>query len=243
MVSNADLVTITDSAMVDDAVLAGHSSLDEKNYATSGYMTVGWANNEALDNRPVMRFDVSAIPAGATINSATLEFSFRDAGYGTAMVEVCKITPANAGWIEGVGQDVDALPGEVCWNYKNFNTAAWAGSAGLNTPGVDYDATPLATVPNYRGAGATNPTNGYDEWMVDITSTVQDWVNTPANNAGLLFKNQDGYGLVQSNMVSSEFVAGEYYYEPALVVDYTPVPEPMTIAILGLGGLLIRRKK
>jgi hypothetical protein len=78
----------------------------------------------------------------------------------------------------------------------------------------------------------------------DITSAVQDWVDTPSDNAGLLYRfandaADSAYVRLFCGLTTPQ--SGEYNRRPTLVIDY--VPEPMTMVLVGLGGLFLRRRK
>jgi hypothetical protein len=113
-----------------------------------------------FDQRAIMRFDVSSLGSvpNLRVDSITLKLFSVGAGYfeptmaTTPMsVEIRAIKSANRDWTEGPGIGYDFVPWQTCGLAKKTGAtsgsiaAPWAGSAGLMTPGVDYDSTALAT--------------------------------------------------------------------------------------------------
>ena len=117
---HADVITLTDAAQTDDATNLGRTGFTTRNVGLTTLMQIGHPYPDA-DQVSLIRWDTSGL-SNVTINSATVKIYFRDAGYGTGMVDVHKIMPANAGWIEGVGNGNPSNPGECSWDYKNYDT-------------------------------------------------------------------------------------------------------------------------
>jgi hypothetical protein len=185
-----------------------------------GFMDVRGA---AIDFRGYLRFDLSAIPAGSTINSATLVLnqvtgaSRNDAIVGGRFAlyglnNVAGNTPQN--WDEAtfvIGtkgtEDVTALTGvtDLDDNVAGI-TETIAGAAGAST--VTVSGAPLAS-----------------------------FLATRFGDGGLatfILSNDDatdrGYGLGTKENANAAT-------HPVLTIDFTPVPEPGTLGMLLLNGV------
>lgn len=114
------------------------------NRGTCGYCWTG--NVGSILRRCLMEWDVSGVPAGATITAVTLSVNTWDDANRTQndTVNVFTVAEANEGWSEG-GSCGAPDNDDACWAYKAYNYSNWAGSAGLSTSGTDYDSTAAAT--------------------------------------------------------------------------------------------------
>ncbi|MEZ4959932.1 MAG: DNRLRE domain-containing protein, partial [Saprospiraceae bacterium] len=131
-------------------------------------------SSSALDH-PMIKFDLSGIPAGATITSATMTLvkigggATGGTGNSSTAVNVSAHQITNA-WTEGTSS---------C--YGSTTVANWTQrQSGTNwtTAGGDYNATAENTI-SVAGDGAYS-------W--NIPNMVQSWVNNPSNNQGVLLK-------------------------------------------------------
>jgi len=118
--------------------------------------------------RTLMQFDVSSIPVGATINSATLQLN-ATSNDGAFAINVYEVTQS---WTEGIGT---GNSGTVNWDDRMTGTA-WASSGG------DYDPTIIAT--------SDTASLGIHSW--DVTSLVQDWYSGATLNNGLILGAEGG---------------------------------------------------
>jgi hypothetical protein len=213
--------TFVDDASADSRLFS--LSPDEAE-GTQGFLAIFREPGNAQNT--IIQFDLSTIPEGSTINSATLSLSansnlFPDGNLGGASMDVYRVTRT---WTEN----------EVTWNSAETGTA-WTNPGGdyVGTTGV-RDASPYAsnetTLPNNYGVLAL-------EW--DITSLVTEWLEGTSPNNGLLVRSFDGNHL---HFTSTEHPTGP---GPSITVDFTPVPEPIHIALLSslaLCGLAVYRR-
>ncbi len=157
-------------------------------------------------NRALLQFDLSSLPAGATINSATLSLYVKDVKDGDVTINAHRVTQA---WVEGSGAD----PADgVTWDtYDGTNT--WA------TAGGDYDASSLDST-----FLAKDTKNVWASW--DVTGAADDWLN-PATNFGVILESPVTTPKSEAKFKSSD--DGTASERPKLEVCYsggTPPPSP-----------------
>ncbi len=115
----------------------------------------------------LIRFDLSAIPAGVTINSGTLNVVAKN----KRTNHVDQVHRMITAWTEGTNAATGAT-----WNDPNGTATAgtWAaGAAGFSAS--DYDPTNLGSItPNTQGIKS-----------VSITNLVNQWVNGSVTNNGV----------------------------------------------------------
>jgi hypothetical protein len=116
------------------------------------------------ERRPMLKFDTSVIPQGATIVSAKLTLSTN------WYVSV----PGRGTYVGVYGLNRNWVPSEATWN-RAAETTTW------HTPGAqhvtDRDQVPIDTT-------IVDAVNSAFSW--DITALVSEWVQNPASNYGLI---------------------------------------------------------
>ena len=230
-------ITFQGTAQTDDNLL--YSSADGV-YNLGANVEISAGADWTGSRRSLLRFDLSSL-AGKTVTAVSLTLAkTSDSGNSYSQpVNLYQISSANAGWDEGASAYAAAKSGESCWAAKVYPSTPWAGSAGLGTAGTadtkdtDYIATPLGsfTVANTDAVGTLYTVN------FASVSFLQDWVNTPASNAGfLLYSPALETASAWIAFGSSENATAGY--QPVLTV--TVVPEPCMLALLatGLFGLI-----
>ncbi len=130
------------------------------------------------NRRALLRVDLSAIPAGATVRQAGLRLVIQASGIGTAVQDYA-LHALEKPWGEGV---VDAgsdggrggAPGEgdATWMANRHNVSQWAG------PGGDFAAEASAT------ASAAGPDSEVRWSSPGMAADVQGWIDDPAANHG-----------------------------------------------------------
>lgn len=146
------------------------------NYGAVIWFTAGgWTPPDAHPNKGLIRFDLSAIPAGALILNARLRLRCvqeestddYDVALHRSLVE----------WYEGnaSGSEPGAGVDASTWNHRNANgSVAWAGGAG-GAAGADYVATPT---------DSTTITQPLTYYTWDVTADVQGFVDGDYTNYG-----------------------------------------------------------
>lgn len=222
--AGADLVVM--GAAADNTLI----EVPEGNVSSGGStgMFVG-RNNQASNSRRrgAIMFDIAgSIPAGATINSVTLQLSQSAANTGAATISLHRLL---VGWGEGSafssgGQGAPAGPGDATWLHALYNTSPWAA------PGGDFDtsASTLAVVSDV-GAYHWPSTTG-------LVDDVQGFLDTPGQNFGWALVGDETASQTAKRFSTREEPLVEL--RPNLIVEYTLVPEPTSAMMLLLAGWL-----
>jgi len=174
------------------------------------------------NRRGLMKFDVSAIPAGATIDSVTLTMNMSRSRNATAYN--IEIHNAQTAWGEGTsnagpteGNGAASTTGDATWVHTFFNSQNWT------TPGGDFAATASATA-SVTGLGS------YQWTGAGLAADIQQWVNNGATNLGWVVTGDTttGGSVKQFDTRENSTAANR----PQLVINYTPAP----LAIPGTAG-------
>lgn len=194
--------------------------------------------------RALLGFDLSSIPAGSTINSASLQLTEVFPSILTALgIELHR---ALADWTEGASDPLGlespgaaAAAGDVTFNETTFGGTDWT------TPGGDFAVA-------FSAAVAVSALADYNWTSVAMAADVQGWLDSPATNFGWFLKGTDETtaSTIKRFRSSEGTPIGD---RPELTIDFTPpaggpgpqVPEPSTVLLLGSGlaGLAIWRKR
>jgi hypothetical protein len=177
----------------------------EDNWGWSDWLMVTASNIRV----GLIRFDLSGyVPQGATVFSATLElYAYERAKDLEELVATYKVRRR---WVEY----------EATWN-----RAAVGQDWGL--PGCDDPATDRVAL-----ASDTTVVSATGQWYkFNVTSMVQDWVNDPASNNGVLVKGVSTGAPAEYMFLSRE--SGMSEWRPILRIQYeaststaTPTPTP-----------------
>lgn len=182
----------------------------------------GWAlmlTDANAIQKILIRFDLSSIPAGSVCTAASIKLTPKD-NDSAHDLSVYKITDANGDWVEG-NKIIQTGSGMSCWNYKKYNTDAWAGSAGLATAGTDYINTVIAS---FSGATTAN-TQIEIPFNADGLLILESWFGDATNNGFLLTDTSGSDIFYHTGEATTES------YRPVLSITYTElIPDELTAA-------------
>lgn len=196
------------------------------------YMFAG--RNGALEiRRGLVGFDVDAsIPAGATITAARLILYMSRTTVGEMSVSLHR---ALQDWGEGTsvaglggGGGAAATAGDATWLHTFYNTSTWT------TAGGTYAASASAST----GVGDVG---AYTWSSVQLASDVQSMLDAPGADFGWVIVGSEANEVTAKRFETRESTTADH--RPTLVVDYELVPEPATLATLGLGFVLAARRR
>ena len=202
----------------------------------------GRTNTSGL-RRGLLYFKVDSgagIPAGSVVTSVALALNVTRFFGGSANFS---LQLALTNWGEGTsnsgvngGNGAPATAGDATWNNNFFNTSTWA------TPGGDYSTTVSAmTVVSGNVSTGTVP---YTWTSSQMAVDVQSWLDSPSSNFGWFLIGTEG-----TTGSAAEFASRQNStlgVRPMLEVTFTPVPEPVSLTLVGtasLVGLLLRRRR
>jgi len=224
---SADVITFQQNVggytgTVDTCLRSYNTAAKTTNFGEYKYTYIGRGTTPDIT---IIRFEdlfgVDEIPTGATVNSATLTFS--NTGTNGSVIDI-QVSDLKVAWVEM----------EATYTIRSAADGNWLGNNPLDSQ-------------NKSDAFTTLSTDGTAPFTVTVTDSVRGWLDGNANYAyGLML-----HGLSTSQNVASycpsdgEVSVSQPSRNPLLTVDYTPIPEPGTMCLLGLGGVsvLIRRRK
>lgn len=180
--------------------------------------------------RALIRFDLSAIPPGSTINSVSLELQVDlvppfATGFDATLHRVL------ASWGEGAsvalgagGGGAVAVAPDATWLHREFDTLFWT------TPGGDFAPAPSATAPV---SSTTGPMTFVSS--PDLIADIEAWVNDPSQNHGWVILGEEDNPQNARRIGSRENLD----FAPVLTVDFEPLilPEARAVPVLGPWGL------
>ncbi|HTS02151.1 MAG TPA: DNRLRE domain-containing protein [Thermoanaerobaculia bacterium] len=197
-------------------------------------------NSLTFTRRALLKFDLTAIPAGSTVTGARLELDLTRAKGNPVDVFLFRVT---APWGEGTSNSPDpggtgaaATPGDATWTKRIWPGTDWTTPGG-DTVGSPSARSPIATV---LGTYAFGPTD-------EMVSDVQSWLDSPATNYGW----QIAADELQAPPSARRFGSRESVdpaEQPKLTVTFDPpggsgrpandVPALSFVALLGLAAAL-----
>jgi Bacterial Ig domain/Cadherin-like domain/Disaggregatase related repeat len=189
-------ITTTKSTLI-------YQGSNTRNYGNCNVIEV--EGDAGFISRSLIDFDLSSIPSGATITSATLRLvHFR--GFGEAgdpmTLNIKRLTKA---WVEGTACDV-AQAGSATWNS--------AGGSNWTTAGGDFASTIYGS---FIGAAADADGTVYNS---NILTLINEWKNGTFSNFGLILDPVDPNGGDDWFDMASDDNA-TVANRPQLIISYT----------------------
>jgi hypothetical protein len=242
---------------VQDATLFGGSDATNNASGSVPGMFVG-TDGQGNAKRGLIEFDIADnIPAGSTITAVSLTMtvgqvagsgggggsgsggSYTISLFNESQAWSPSTNVAGSGSFGGTGHGAAAHTGDVTWNDAAYPSTAWNVAAGGNWTTSLTDLAD-ASVGATSGASYTWSSQG-------LVASVQSWLDTPSTNFGWLIKNADETDATDFRAFwgpQGAANAGNAALAPELTVTYTPLPEPVSVLLIGIGaaGLLGRRR-
>lgn len=132
--------------------------------------------------RGLVQWDLSSIPTNAVVNSVSITLKYDGASQsGTLTISAYKVL---RDWGEGTKTLTAAASGESDWTDAKHSVDAW-GTAGCDNTTTDRSSTAEAS---------KLVTTGADWTFSPSLLTVQNWVNNPSTNYGLVIRGDEGAG-------------------------------------------------
>ena len=220
----ADTIVLTPSQ--DNTIYEDNTS----NSNGAGDFIFAGNNGFSSPRRSLIQFDLSAIPTGAIINSATVTLNLNQTGSGPSDVSFHRLTSAwgesNSDATGGEGGGTAAENGDATWANTFFADQFWTNAGG------DFISTASSTT-NLESLGT------------------HDWTGLAADVQGFLDGDFDNFGWI---LIGDELAAGSSSNRfnssnsaangPSLAIEFTTIPEPSSTCLLvAFSTMLFRRKR
>lgn len=198
------------------------------------YLFIGrtWDENgiDKLLRRALVKFDLSSLPRGSTINSASFNFTI-DKVPPAATGLVINLHGVTGAWGEGAsnapgaeGRGTRAQTDDATWLHTFYDAGLW------NTAGGDYAAEAVASEEiSSSPQGVTFATSP------QLVAAVQAWVDDPASNHGWVLLGDEIFPQNARRILSREHTEPG---GPVLSLDVSP-PTPVGVPVLTATGLLV----
>ncbi len=208
MAAQVVLNPVADATLIEDPAGALANGAASLIYAGRTGVNAGNSMRRAL-----LRFDLSSVPAGATITSTTLTLRLERTRVATFPIHMHRMTSA---WGEGIssqfgGGGTAATPGDATWIARFFGTTQlWT------LPGGDFN--PVASASSQVGFDEID----YVWTSTGLAADVQGWLNTPASNFGWILLSDSTVPSVKAFSSRENPTA---FLRPRLTIDYAePAP-------------------
>ena len=176
------------------------------------------SRSSSVIKRALVSFDLSAIPAGSTIQNVTLRLANAENATATTSVTVHRVT---ASWGEGTSTATGteetgaaSTTGDATWIHRFYPATNWAAAGG------DFVASASATL-SVAGSGT------YSWSSAGLVADVQYWIDHPTARFGWILRGKEtsgGSAVKRFESRQSTDVANR----PALVITYVAPPAEAT---------------
>jgi hypothetical protein len=190
------------------------------NYGADTTMYVGEVNTSPnQEQRMLLKFDVSGIPPGSIITSATLRLNMAkimggSAANSTKSLDAYALTQS---FVEGTSSFVPntSCPDGASWINRDCGV-------GWTTLGGTYDATTKYATGRVESSGVSPlPVTFSSGWVTwDLTALAQGWVDGVIVNNGFLVKSNNTDQTYSLQFLTKQNNSGGGAYKPQLVVVY-----------------------
>lgn len=231
-ICRADFATLQPSA---DTTLI--QTAPDNNLGGATFFNAG-VNGRGKESRGLFAFDLSQIPAGSIINSATLTLEVVREPAENSTPSTFAFHRVLQSWGEGdktpggtpefpesPGLGSPATAGDATWNDRFFGSTPWSTPGGA--VGVDFAG--LITTELAVAGTFDSPYTVSDSGLI---GDLQYWIDHPEANFGwmLLTESSDTPSTARSFAAHEDFLQRG----PLLEIDFTVVPEPSTLGLIGL---------
>ncbi len=217
------------------------SAYPDDNFGAST-LQVG-ANALGQPGRSLLLFDLSTLPAGAIITSASISMTVVRMppidGMAQPLGSDFELYKMYVPWEAGNGTGNSGFPGqpgETTWNLRVVGDNG-IGDAPWNTPGgaIGEDFASAASA-----SASIGTTLGLDVWgsTPQFVADVQSWLDDPSQNFGyMVISSAETTGGTGRRIASLENAGGVNPppAPPSLTVTYTTAPEPASATFIAAG--------
>ena len=196
------------------------------------YFFAGTTNQPQL-RRALVAFETTSIlPENALIQSVTLRLHVASTSTQTNNFSLYRMT---SNWTEGAsdatgteGSGTIALAGDATWLHSSLPGALW------NTTGGDFNSVASAML-------SIGDLGFYSWTSAQMTADFRAWVANPQSSFGWMLRGDESAAGTTRRFDSSE--SFDSTFAPTLVIEYSIVPAPGSLALLSISSALALGKR